>query len=369
MENSDKLKVSTVGEARSIPIKQLRLDPDNPRMVSSKDGDSQYELAVTIEHAHDSLLVAESIARMGYFANEPLIVIQIGKKIEWTVVEGNRRLTALLGLTDKKLREQFFESEKWNKLAATVDISPETIIPCIQVADRRQVNAIVGFRHISGIAAWSPYAQASFIANLVDSEGLTFNEVSTMVGKKRADVAKLYRNYEIAQQAKQSGEVSNALEGTFSLLTVAMSSPALRAHIGAPGTSEIQPGESPIPSEKVQELHEVLGWIFGSEKKDALITDSRQIGGLGRVVQNEAGLAALRTGASIDAAESAIKAKGLPTKDKIKNHVRAGTSALRMARSELEKENSIPSDASALIESLLAEIAELQRVLKRLRKS
>lgn len=360
-------KVSTVGEAQSIPISQLRLDPDNPRMVSSKDGDSQYELAVTIEHAHDSLMVAESIASMGYFANEPLIVVQSEKKNEWIVVEGNRRLTALLGLTDKELRDEFFESDKWNNLAATVDISPTTLIPCIQVGDRRQVNAIVGFRHISGIAAWSPYAQASFIANLVDNEGLTFNEVSTMVGKKRADVAKLYRNFEIAQQAKKSGEVSNALEGTFSLLTVAMSSPALRTHIGAPATSEIEPGVAPIPQEKVAELHEVLGWIFGSEKKGPLITDSRQIGGLGRVVQNEAGLAALRTGASIDAAQSAIQAKGLPRKDKIKIHLKAGTSAIRMARAEIENENSLSKEALEMIDSLLAEIAELEKQLKRLR--
>ncbi len=368
MPEVEKQKVSTVGEARSIPISQLRLDPDNPRMVSSKDGDSQYELAVTIEHAHDSLLVAESIATMGYFANEPLIVVQVAKSNQWTVVEGNRRLTALLGLTDKKLRDEFFESEKWDKLAATVEITPATLIPCIQVADRRQVNAIVGFRHISGIAAWSPYAQASFIANLIDIEGLSFNEVSTMVGKKRSDVAKLYRNFEIAQQAKQSGEVSNALEGTFSLLTVAMSSPALRSHIGAPATSEIEPGVAPIPQEKVEELHEVLGWIFGSEKKTALITDSRQIGGLGRVVQNEVGLAALRTGVSIEAAESAIKAKGLPAKEKIKNHLRAGTSAIRMARAELDKDNDLSKETLTLIDLLLSEVDEFHKTLKRLRK-
>ena len=368
MSRVAKPKVSTVGVARSIQIRQLRLDPDNPRMVSSKDGDSQDELAVTIEHAHDSLLVAESIAKMGYFANEPLIVVQVGKKSEWVVVEGNRRLTALLGLSNKKLRDQFFESEKWNKLAASVDITSETAIPCIQVADRRQVNAIVGFRHISGIAAWSPYAQAAFIANLIDNEELTFIEVSTMVGKKRADIAKLYRNYEIAQQAKDSGEVSNALEGTFSLLTVAMSSPALRTHIGAPGTSEIEPGKAPIPQGKIRELHEVLGWIFGSKTKDPLVTDSRQMGGLGRVVQNDAGLAALRAGASIEGAQSAIQAKGLPAKDKIRNHLKASTSAIRMARMELEKEKSMPKDAEPLVEALLTEVSNLQKVLKKLRK-
>jgi hypothetical protein len=368
MKEPTRQKVSTVGEARSIPVSQLRLDPDNPRMVSSKDGDSQYELAVTIEHAHDSLLVAESIATMGYFANEPLIVVQVGKKSEWTVVEGNRRLTALLGLTDKKLRDEFFEAEKWHKLAATVEMTSKSLIPCIQVADRRQVNAIVGFRHISGIAAWSPYAQASFIANLVDSEGLTFNEVSTMVGKKRTEVAKLYRNFEIAQQAKTSGEVSNALEGTFSLLTVAMSSPALRNHIGAPSTSEIEPGVAPIPDEKVGELHEVLGWIFGSEKKSAIVTDSRQIGGLGRVLQNATGLAALRSGASIEAAQSAIQAKGLPAKDKIKNHLKAGASAVRMAKAEFEKENAISKELATLLDSLLAEVADLEKVVKKLNK-
>ena len=92
------------------------------------------------------------------------------------------------------------------------------------------------------------------------------------------------------------------------------------------------------------------------------------MGGLGRVVQNETGLAALRAGSSIDGAQSAIQAKGLPTKDKIKNHLKASASAIHMASVELEKEKTLPKDAEFLVDKLLIEVSNLQKVLKKLRK-
>ena len=44
----------------------------------------------------EPITVAESISRHGYFGSEPLVVVRENDR--WIVLEGNRRLTALLGL-------------------------------------------------------------------------------------------------------------------------------------------------------------------------------------------------------------------------------------------------------------------------------
>jgi len=77
------------------------------------------DLAVHLELGFDALTVAESIASHGFFGSEPLIVIANGSIDKWIVVEGNRRLTALLGLVDPAVREQFANPTPWDSLAGS----------------------------------------------------------------------------------------------------------------------------------------------------------------------------------------------------------------------------------------------------------
>src|SRR5437879_7334122 len=110
--------VAGLGEPRMVPLKSLLLDAQNPRLPASMQGEDQETLAVTMEMGFEAFAVAESIALNGYFNSEPLIVIKApdgGDK--WIVVEGNRRLAALLGLVRPELRSEFPDPEKWDALA------------------------------------------------------------------------------------------------------------------------------------------------------------------------------------------------------------------------------------------------------------
>ncbi len=158
-----------LGDHKNIAIRDLRLDSENPRLPAALQGASQEDLAVDLDLGFEAFTVAESIASHGFFASEPLIAIPSDAEAgAWIVVEGNRRLTALLGLANTAIRSQFSGSERWDGLAQRANLTLDTTIPVVVVDSRSTVVPIIGFRHISGILSWTPFAQARYVAKLVD---------------------------------------------------------------------------------------------------------------------------------------------------------------------------------------------------------
>src|SRR5207237_845319 len=77
-----------------IDHRKLHFDEDNPRLPESLRGAAPNEFAkYYYENAVVSDLV-QSMAESGFFPHEPMIVTPKGRN-QFTVVEGNRRLTAL----------------------------------------------------------------------------------------------------------------------------------------------------------------------------------------------------------------------------------------------------------------------------------
>lgn len=300
----------SLGRSRTVPLKHLLLDPENPRLPATMQHADQESLAVSLEIGFEAFAVAESIALNGYFASEPLIVIPAERSGYWIVVEGNRRLAALLGLARPEIRAQFPDPQRWEELAVTADVTPDTHIPVVVVENRAVVVPIIGFRHISGIMQWSPYAQARYIAKLVDTDGLSIPEVSKLIGIDRTKAGNLYRDQAIAVQASTLGIETGPLESSFSLLTVAMGNVQLRQHIDAPLGSRMEPNTPPLPEGKSKELKELLTWVFGDGDAQPLISDSREISSLARVVGNPVGLAAIRSGETLQAAVQKIEEAG-----------------------------------------------------------
>lgn len=324
-----------MGEQQRVPLSSLRLDPQNPRLPADMQGQSQEDLAVHLELGFDALTVAESIASHGFFGSEPLIVIAGDNPGEWVVVEGNRRLTALLGLVDPDVRSQFANPSPWDALAKQATVSYDDLIPVVVLPDRASATPIIGFRHISGILQWQRYAQARYVARLVDEDGMSFSDVADMIGIERTKVGNLYRDQAIAQQAKDLGIETGPLEETFSLLDVAMSTPKLRDHIGAPLGSKTEPGVAPVPAEKAPELRELITWIYGDGETEPVIGESREISKLGNVVASPVGLAALRHGDSLDLAVQKAKDAEANPRQRLLQRLRAGKNSLIHAVDDL----------------------------------
>ena len=62
-----------------------------------------------------------------------------------------------------------------------------------------KVAPLIGYRHISGIQPWEPFARARFVTRLVDDQGLPFEEVAELVGVDMSQVRSFYRNYSMLE--------------------------------------------------------------------------------------------------------------------------------------------------------------------------
>ena len=306
----------------------------------------------------DAFTVAESLAVHGYFASEPMIAIS-GTNGKWIVVEGNRRLTAILGLTNAGIRGGFLEAKKWDEIATNSKITSNDSIPVVIASSRLDAAPIIGTKHIGGILQWKPYPQARYIANLVDVHKVAFADVATLLGLKKNLVIDLYREQAISNQAKSLGINTGNVESAFSLLTVAMRNSKLREHVGAPVGTAVKQGEDPIPPEKFEEIKEILTFIFGDENTEAIITDSRQITTLANVVANPEGLKALRAGKSLDEAKQKITVSGQTPLERLVNRLTAGKNALVAAADDISE-----SHGEEVVKTLLTEIEDALGTLK-----
>jgi len=313
----------------------------------------------------DAYAVAQSIADNGFFAAEPLVAVPNEfEEGTWVVVEGNRRLTALLGIAFEGIRSEFAEPNRWNEVAERAGMDPEILIPIVEHATRDDTHVEVARAHVVGKLAWRPYMQARFIAARV-AEGRTISEVADLIGITKSKAADLYRDQTVVAQAQRLGLETSEIEKAFSLLTVAMGNTKLRDHVGVPLGSRLEPNQDPIPYDKVEELRELISWIFGDEDNEPKITDSRQTSQLGNVVANEVGLSALRSGASLDEAKQRVSASGMDPRERLLNRLTASRNSLSAASDDLTTYASdsqvlaLLADVEAHVESLRSMVIEV----------
>lgn len=278
------------GELLNLPIDQLLLDWNNPRLPPEerKSKATQRHLALTIEKNYDAYRIAESISRHEYFLSEPLIALREGDD-RYRVIEGNRRLTALKGLSDPDLKASFAqENRAWSKLG---DANVPERVPVLVVKDAASVAPLLGFRHISGIEPWEPYAQAAFIADLVN-QGQTLEQVAATVGRSTTEVRSMYRDFDILRFASERQIDVRPARDAFGVFTAAMGRPAMRAYIGASDPRLVNPDYEPIGEESKENLARLLRILFGDSKGNGrILRDSRQISSLVRVFSDTTGKA------------------------------------------------------------------------------
>lgn len=289
---------------RYLDVERLLLDAENPRLPPELQRSSdQTALAINMAEIFDALGVARSIARFGFYPWEALVVIP--HQDDYIVVEGNRRLTALLGLLDESLREQLDDPEAWRAVAAQASRTVPNSVPCVVVQDRKEATPALGYRHISGIKPWEPQMQARFVASLVDRDRRSFNEVAELTGQTRQWVQETYSTFKIFETAEEAGVDTEGASEAYSLLTVAMSTRELREHIGAERT--VSEGGQPIANPDAEAIGELFEWVFGSGSAEPVASESREIRNLAKVVAKPAGLAAIRDGLSLEEARQKVE--------------------------------------------------------------
>ena len=227
------------------------------------------------------------------------MIVLDGPGDDLTVLEGNRRLTALKGLADPDVSATFRDPELWGRLHESATI-PEQV-PVIRATSRAAVAPLIGYRHISGIEPWKPWQKARFIADLVDNQGLTFDEVNEQVGEPRNTVATLYRNRAMLIQAASWGFDTTAAEEAFGVFTAALNRRAVREFVHAPTAPQVAERSLPLADDREtkEALGDLLGWVFGERR---VIKDSRELKDLAWVLDSPRALPVLKETRNLAAA-------------------------------------------------------------------
>lgn len=279
------------------PVSQLLLDSRNPRLPEEAINSSQIELIKLMEHEFNLLPIGQSMSDNGYFVEEPLIVIPKADEDKFIVVEGNRRLAALKLLSEPELRKHSSYRETWQRLgdASKYDL---TQVPVIIHQNREDLIAILGFRHISGIMKWDPLSKARYIHNLVERRGpkANFGEMARQLGSRSNTVRDNYATYRIYIQARDQFEIDTSeLEENFSVFYRALSNTNIQKFVGFTKKHE-SPAKlrSPISEKRHEALKELIEFVHGTSDRSSVITDSRQLTMLGKVLASPEALQHLR---------------------------------------------------------------------------
>lgn len=299
-----------------ININLIDVDYKNPRLVPYLDNpseSSQTDLIITLYENFDTEVVAMSLVENGYFDEEPLIVVPNkipkdfsfsnylkpddlaktiqklidGGKIDFTVVEGNRRAAAIKLITDTDLRTRLSVDKIYPKTVNSEILEDISNIPCIIYEHREDVSSYLGVRHIAGLLKWEAFAQAAYTADIIEQEigkGNTINEaikqVQKVVGDRSDKLRKQYVTYKLFIEARDNlGFDVRPLINKFSLLTVAYNSANIRKYLGVESYSKVDLENELIDSNKYDEFRNVLTWVYGNKdtNEQPVLTDSRKI--------------------------------------------------------------------------------------------
>lgn len=270
-------------------VDDLNLDPTNPRL-GRRVADATLSQAKTLEAMKDWTLdeLAVSFVESGFWPQEALIVVRekLYDKTELVVVEGNRRLAALKML--KKAVEKSPAGKSWVDLAKDVPLKFFDEIPYIEVPNRDHVSAYLGFRHVTGIKEWAPAEKAQYIAHLIESDNLTYDQVRRKIGSKAPTVGQHYIAYRLLLQMEKRDDIyMEAVEDKFSVLYLSLRTPGVRKYLNIDIDASPKQAAAPVPKDRLESLSRFSAWLFGTEKIVPLLSDSRQVDNFGKILESD----------------------------------------------------------------------------------
>ena len=267
----------------------LNLDPKNPRLREDQHGLSQPELLdVMMDWGLEE--IAASVVENRFWAHEAIIVVREklapqAKQASIVVVEGNRRLAAVRLLLAARAGKA--SSSRWKELASKLtksEVEELKHLPTIAADDRRDVDAYLGFRHVTGIKQWEPHEKAAFIAKLVDS-GLSYEEVMRRIGSKTPTVRQNYVAYKLFHQLEELDEVDlERVRDKFSVLFLSLRSSGTQTYLGIDIDADPKKASKPLQSKYRQNAVRFARWLFGDAKHEPLFTDSRHTDRFGLIL-------------------------------------------------------------------------------------
>lgn len=181
-------------DVRSTEVKagSLLLDSKNTRIPADRRSENQRHLLHELLAHEDVKGLAKSIAKLGFFANERLVVVPTGRR--FTVLEGNRRLAAIRLLLNPELASSQPEIKYFKSLSTKTDLNALGKIDVSIVPDRLAAAPIIAALHTGDSKRrWSSLQQARFYRELLE-QGLQPAEISEQLGISLGQIRSFLRS-------------------------------------------------------------------------------------------------------------------------------------------------------------------------------
>ena len=289
------------GEIQYAPLERFVLDAMNPRLSHLAHPESLSADQVYEEMRDWSLEeLATSFLESGFWSHEAVLCIreEFDGPDCLLVIEGNRRIAALMRLKKAYCREEI--SKWWSQLIAGT-VVPDSLfkrVPYIEISSRNEVDAFLGFRHVTGIKEWSPPAKARFIAKLVEEKHLSYRQVMRKIGSKTNTVERNYIAFCMLRQMEEVEDLETTkVKRRFSVLFLSLRNKSIQQFLGVEGKFGIIPREvlPPVDDNHIGKLREYTLWLFGDSTTPAVVKDSRQIEKFACVLASPEGVDYLRS--------------------------------------------------------------------------
>lgn len=284
-----------------IEVEDLRFDPSNPRLASDLgESPSQPEILERLWNDFAVDEIALSIHANSFFKHEPLFVEKTGP--HYTVLEGNRRLAAVLLLCNQDLRMKVGATDL-PRLTPAQSAALDTL-PAI-VCRRDEVWRYMGFKHVNGPQAWGAEAKADYIAWVHNHLGIKLDEIAATIGDKHQTVRRLYAARMVLQQAERAKKFQREDRAknhfSFSHLYTGLGYAGIQKFIGLRNAEADD--KDPVPKSRLDNLGDLLLWMYGSKGKNRLPlvrSQNPDLRVLDETLQKEEGIVALRRGLPLD---------------------------------------------------------------------
>ena len=297
-------------EIELVPLKELHLDPSNPRF-GMMAGQLKNETAVLdfIVNSFGVQDVLSSIAVNGYFNSEPILAKRERANGPLVVAEGNRRLVACLILSgDERAANQTKRTNEFRKIHEQYGRKPYEPIPAIVFETKRELGDLLpylGVRHIAGAQEWDSYAKAAWVAQAIERQDLKLDDIIHMIGDDTRLARRMLGGYYVVnqlidngyfdpKQSQKDGTKSNP-DFPFSWVYTALGYRSVSNWIGMGD----EPRKNPLDKKGMEKASQLFAWMFGQDKTPAAIGESRDIGDLARSLEDSEKIRLLRAGKNI----------------------------------------------------------------------
>lgn len=278
-----------------IPLDQLWLDPQNPRLPLSQRGKKEEAVIDYMLRDEGLLELMASIGETGYSPAEPLLVIKRDSG-GFTVVEGNRRLAAL-----KLLNGIYTPSMRANLVKEIINSAKQkpSKIPAIEYSSRDAILSYLGYRHITGIKQWDSLAKARYLHDLYSRAagggksdlGGVYSSLARTIGSRADYVKRLLVGYKVMEYLNDQAYLG--IKGMteddihFSVLTTALNYENILKYVGL---DSLEPDKTlDVGCIKKDEMKELIEWLFVPVKEGPpRVPESRALRDLNRILDPEA---------------------------------------------------------------------------------